>query len=167
MQEEEEMKTVLFSLWLLMIGIADLRSQDISLWIRLSEDRVFTECRFYDLSNDTLYVLSGNRIVPIPLVEVYQIRGVKNSSINDGVLMGSGCGVIVGSLIGLSLNSTEKSISSTGASCLAFGVLGGIVGGVMAALEKPGDLVTLGGKSVDEKIRLIREVIRSISSEGS
>ena len=159
------MKTVLFSLWLLMIGIADLRSQDISLWIRLSEDRVFTECRFYDLSNDTLYVLSGYRIVPISLVEVYQIRGVKNSSITDGVLMGSGCGVIVGSLLGLSLNSSEKSTASTGATCLAFAVLGGIVGGVMAALEKSGDLVTLEGKSVDEKVRLIRDVVRRVSLE--
>jgi len=79
--------------------------------------------------------------------------------------MGSGCGVIVGSLLGLSLNTAEKSGPSTGATCLAFAVLGGIVGGAMAALEKPGELVTLEGRSVDEKIRLIREVVRRVSLE--
>ena len=159
------MKTVLLTLSLLMIDVADLRSQEISLWIRLSEDRVLTECKFCNVSNDTLYVSSGNQIVPIPLVQVCQIRGIKNSTVTEGVLMGSGCGVIFGSLLGLSLNTAEKPGPSTGATCLAFAVLGGIVGGVMTALEKPGELVTLEGKSVDEQIRLIRELVRRVSTE--
>jgi Na+/H+ antiporter NhaA len=126
---------------------------------------VLTECRFCDISGDTLFVVTGNRIEPIPLTQVYQIRAVKNSSITDGLLLGSGCGVVLGSLLGLSLYATERSASSTGTTVLAFAVLGGIVGGTMAALEEPGDLVYLESKSADEKIRLIREVVRRASLE--
>ena len=159
------MKKQLICLVLVIMGRSDLRSQDISMWIRLSEDRVLTECRFCDVSNDTLYVVSGSRFESIPLIEVSQIRAIKNSSVTDGALLGSGCGVIAGTLLGLSMNSTEKSSSTTIATCAAFAVLGGIVGGVVAALEKPGDLVSLQGKRADEKIRLIREAVRRVSLE--
>jgi hypothetical protein len=164
-EKEEKMKTVLLTLSLLMIGSADLRSQDISLWIRLSEDRVLNDCRFCDVNDDTMYVVSGNQIMPIPLMQVIQVRAIKDSSITNGVLMGSGCGLVLGGLLDLSLSSTDRSSSSKGATWLACAVLGGIIGGTVAALEKPGDMLSLDGKSNNEKTRLIRAVVRRASLE--
>ena len=157
------MKKVLLTLSLLVIRSAEVRSQEISLWIRLSEDRVLNDCRFCDVSDDTMYVVNGNQIMPIPVSQLVQVRAIKDSSITNGVLMGSGCGLILGGLLDLSLSSMDRSSSSKGATWLACAVMGGIIGGTIAALEKPGDLVSLDGKSSIEKTRLIRAVVRRAS----
>jgi hypothetical protein len=164
-EKEKKMKKVLLTLSLLVIGSAEVRSQEISLWIRLSEDRVLNDCRFCDVNDDTMYVVNGNQIMPIPLSQLIQVRAIKDSSITNGVLMGSGCGLILGGLLDLSLSSTGRSSSSKGATWLACAVMGGIIGGTIAALEKPGDLVSLDGKSSIEKTRLIRAVVRRASLE--
>ena len=157
------MKKVLLTLSLLVIRSAEVRSQEISLWIRLSEDRVLNDCRFCDVNDDTMYVVNGNQIMPIPVSQLVQVRAIKDSSITNGVLMGSGCGLILGGLLDLSLSSMDRSSSSKGATWLACAVMGGIIGGTIAALEKPGDLVSLDGKSSIEKTRLIRAVVRRAS----
>jgi hypothetical protein len=162
---EDTMKTFLFLLIFVIACFADLRSQEVSLWIRLSEDRVLNNCRFCDADDDTLYVVSGNQIMPIPLIQVIQIRAIKDSSITNGVLMGSGCGLVLGGLVDLTMSSRDISGSSKGATWLACAVLGGIVGGTIAALEKPGDLVSLDGKSSIEKTRLIHVIVRRASLE--
>jgi hypothetical protein len=159
------MKTVLLTLSLLMIGSDDLRSQEVSLWIRLSEDRVLNDSRFCDVNDDTLLVVSGNRLMSIPLTQVLQIRAIKDSSITNGILVGSGCGLVLGGLVDLSLSAMDRSSSPKGATWLACAVLGGIVGGTIAALEKPGDLISMEGKSSNEKTRLIRAVVRRVSLE--
>jgi hypothetical protein len=164
-EKEKKMKKVLLTLSLLVIGSAEVRSQEISLWIRLSEDRVLNDCRFCDVNDDTMYVVNGNQIMPIPLSQLVQVRAIKDSSITNGVLMGSGCGLILGGLVDLSLSSMDRSSSSKGATWLACAVMGGIIGGTIAALEKPGDLVSLDGKSSIEKTRLIRAVVRRASLE--
>ena len=157
------MKTALLTLSLLMICVGHLRTQEISLWIRLSEDRMLNSCRFCEVNDDTMYVVNGNQIIPIPLIQVIQVRAIKDSSITNGLLMGSGCGLVLGGLLDLSLSSMDRSSSSKGATWLACAVMGGIIGGTIAALEKPGDLVSLDGKSSNEKTRLIRAVVRRAS----
>jgi hypothetical protein len=165
LEKEEKMKTALLTLLLLIIGSTELRSQEVSLWIRLSDDRVLNDSRFSDVNDDTLFVVSGNRLVSIPLTQVVQIRAIKDSSITNGILIGSGCGLVLGGLLDLSLSSMDRSSTPKEATWLACAVLGGIVGGTIAALEKPGDLVSLDGKSSNEKSRLISAVVRRASME--
>jgi hypothetical protein len=159
------MRTRLMAIMLVCVVHGDLRAQDISLWVRLSRNRVLTDCRFHEISSDTLIVFSGNRREAIPIEQVCQIRGVKNSAILKGALIGSGCGVVAGIVLGLAVNTSDKSGPSTSATSLAFAVLGGIIGGSMSALEKPEDLVSLENMPREEKIKLIQDVVRRASQE--
>jgi hypothetical protein len=158
--KEENMNRILLLAWLLTIGFGNVLSQDVSLWMRLTEDRVLNDSRFRYVNDDTLFVVSGNRFVSVPLVELVQLRAMRDSSITNGILIGSGCGLVLGGFIDVSLSTMDKPVNPRGVAWLACAVLGGIIGGTIAALEKPGDLISLEGMNSSEKARLISAAVR-------
>lgn len=147
----------LLSLLILMTGF--LSGQDQYLWLRLSADRVVTNSKFRAVQGDTLIILWGGTVTPLPLSEVVQIRVMSGSSIFEGAMIGAGSGLAAGGLTGFTLQAMGKSGPSPATTMIAMGVIGAIVGATVSAIEKPGDLVDLSGKTVEEKRDIIRGIV--------
>jgi len=101
----------------------------------------------------------GGRVLALPLSDVVQIRAMNGSSIARDALVGAGSGLAAGTLTGYLLKTVGGSGSSPLTTIVAFTVIGGVVGGTISSLEKPGELVDLSGLESPLKQRRILELV--------
>ena len=76
----------------------------------------------------------------------------------DGALIGGGSGLAAGAAVGYSLRVLDDQGVQPGTLIVAFGVIGAIVGGTVAALEKPGDVIDLSAMNPEQKAILIQDL---------
>jgi hypothetical protein len=136
-----------------------LSAQNQYLWIKLADDRVVINAAFQELTEETIVVKTGMKKVEFSLSEVDRIRVVRQSEILEGALYGSAIGFGAGAAIGLAAQSNGTDKQNPLSTALIFTVIGGVVGTVKSAFEKPEPIIDLEGKNVAEKRRTIESLL--------
>lgn len=145
----------------LLVGLvlSGLSAQNQYLWIKLTDDRVVINAVFQELTEETIVVKSGMKRVELSLSEVDRIRVIQQSEILEGTLYGSAIGFGVGTAIGFAAQSNGTDRQNPLSTALIFTVVGGVVGTVKSAFEKPESIIDLQGKNVAEKRRTIESLL--------
>ncbi|HAL57848.1 MAG TPA: hypothetical protein DCP63_15635 [Bacteroidetes bacterium] len=151
------MKTLWMIVLLNLVALSASRSQDEHLWLRLTENRVIPDAQFDRVSNDTLYILRGRRVTPMPVGSIIEIHVRKSSTSLYGALLGAGIGGAVGAAAGLGLQLTNTGSTTAVTPILLGCVLGGIVGGVSSAEGEGTASLDLKGMTDEEKSKTIRQ----------
>jgi hypothetical protein len=97
--------------------------------------------------------------VEFSLSEVDRIRVIQQSEILEGALYGSAIGFGAGAAIGFIAQSNGTDRQNPLSAALIFTVVGGVVGTVKSAFEKPEPIIDLHGKNVAEKRRIIENLL--------
>ncbi|MBI4428374.1 MAG: hypothetical protein HY562_04580 [Ignavibacteriales bacterium] len=150
------MKTKLTFLLLLTCSIAS--TQDRYVWLKLSDESVIINGLFRSVNDDTLIVENGMRRIDLPLDNIIRIRLIRESAIFEGALYGTAIGLGAGSAIGFIAQSNASENQNPLSTALVFTVVGGVVGIVKSAFEKPEPIINLETKSVLEKRRIIESL---------
>jgi len=153
------MKTTLLTLIVLTTTCSALRSQEKYVWIKLNDSRVIINGKFHGLSGDSLIVESGMKRIELPLSDVARMRVINESGILEGALFGGAIGLVTGAALGFLTQSNATEGQSPMSTAVIFTVVGGVVGTVKSAFEKPEPIVDLQGKSVQEKRRIVESLI--------
>ena len=134
--------------------------QDQYVWLRLEGHHVITNARYHSVTAETVLVVRGGMLVGLDLDDGVQIRFMKGSSMINGAAIGAGSGLATGVLVATSLKAFCGDGTSVSTTIVAFTVMGGIIGGTVAALEKEGDIVSLENLDKASKADRIREAAK-------
>lgn len=140
-------------------SVSGLSAQNQYLWVKLADDRVVINASFQELTEETIVVKNGMKRIELPLSEVNRIRFIQQSEILEGALYGSAIGFGAGAAIGFMAQSNGSERQNPLSAALIFTVIGGVVGTVKSAFEKPEPIIDLQGKSVAEKRRTIESFL--------
>jgi hypothetical protein len=132
----------------------------LHVWLRLTDDRVITNARYQSVNAETLSVVRGGRLVGLDLQDVVQIRFMKGSSMLQGAAIGAGSGLAAGACVASLVHGFGGNSTSVSTTITAFAVIGGIIGGTIAALEKEGDLINLENLERASKAARICEAVK-------
>ena len=148
-------------LWGIIAGfsVSGMKAQSQYLWIKLADDRVVINAAFQELTEETIVVKSGMKRVEFSLSEVDRIRVIRQSEILEGALYGSAIGFGAGAAVGFAAQSNGTDKQNPLSTALIFTVIGGVVGTVKSAFEKPEPIIDLQGKNVAEKRRTIGSLL--------
>ena len=131
--------------------------QDQYVWLRLEGHRVITDARYQSVTAETLRVVRGGAVVELDLDDVVQIRFMQGSSMLQGAAIGAASGLATGAFVASSLNALGRNGTSISTTLAGFTVIGGIIGGTIAALESEGDIVRLDKLDKRSKAGRIRQ----------
>ena len=153
------MKTTTMTFLMLAVTYSGLNGQDNFLWLKLSDDRVVINGEFRRLSGDTLFITNAMRGISLPLKEIVRIRVIQGGTIMEGALLGAGAGFGVGTAVGLLARSSGPDTQYPLGTALIFTVVGGVVGTVKTAFDKPEPIIDLYGKTTEEKRIIIEKLV--------
>ena len=129
------------------------------LWIKLVDDRVVINAEFQELTEKAIVVKSGMKRVELSLSDVDRIRVIRQSEILEGVLYGAAIGFGAGTAIGFAAHSNGTDKQNPLSAALIFTVVGGVVGTVKSAFEKPEPIIDMAKMSISEKRRTITSLL--------
>ena len=153
------MKKSMFIAVVFGISLNGLNAQNQYLWIKLADDRVVINAAFQELTEEAIVVKSGMKRVELSLSDVHRIRVIQQSQILEGALYGSAIGFGAGAAIGFIAQSNGTDRQNPLSAALIFTVVGGVVGTVKSAFEKPEPIIDLNGKNVAEKRQIIQNLM--------
>ena len=153
------MKRLWFMGMLVGLVVSSMSAQNQYLWLKLADDRVVINAVFQELTEETIVVKSGMKRVEFSLSQVDRIRVIRQSEILEGALYGAAIGFGVGTAIGFVAQSNGTDRQNPMSAALIFTVVGGVVGTVKSAFEKPEPIIDLQGKNVAEKRRIIESLL--------
>lgn len=151
-------KLIMLVLSLLIAG-QFVKAQDNFMWLKLSDSRVVINGKFRQLSGDTLFITNGMKEFSLPLKEVVRIRVIQGGTIMEGALLGAGAGFGVGTAVGFLARSSGPDTQYPLGTALIFTVVGGVVGTIKTAFDKPEPIVDLYGKTNEEKRVIIEKLV--------
>ena len=153
------MKTTLLTIIILVTMCSGATAQEKYVWLKLNDGRVIINGVFLQLNNETLMVESGMKRIEMPLADVSRIRIIHETAIFEGALYGSAIGFGTGAALGFLTQTNATEGQNPMSTAIIFTVVGGVVGTVKSAFEKPEPIVDLRGRSVQEKRRIIESLI--------
>ena len=157
-------KLIALGLFILIAG-QFAAAQDNFLWLKLSDGRVVINGEFRQLNSDTIFITAGSKKISLPLREVERIRVIQGGTILEGTLLGVGMGFGMGTAVGFLARSTGPNTQYPLGTALIFTVVGGVVGTVKTAFEKPEPIVDLHGKTNEEKRMIIEKLVTQSTNQ--
>lgn len=135
--------------------------QEARLWMELTGDRIILDALLCSVGDDSVTLSMDGRARRFSLGEIEQIRVVREKSMVNGALAGAGVGIVAGGIVGSLGRSPDDTRVHVASAVLTLGMMGGIVGAVVASSPDQDELLDFSVLTLDQRKAFLHSLLQA------